>query len=109
MGFLTWKRCRDRKSRRGASRCHALLVLAIATTACGRATEPPATLAASGEWLEFEGTWNAAGRRRTIPLGADRHGSIIDLSGTMLPRNSKLSVSARVSNWRRKSPGRTSL
>ena len=39
---------------------------------------------ASGEWREFEGSWNAAGTRRTIPLGANRRGSIIDLSGTML-------------------------
>ena len=36
------------------------------------------------EWLEFEGSWNAAGSRKTIPLGANRRGSIIDLSGTML-------------------------
>jgi len=39
---------------------------------------------ASGEWREFEGSWNAAGTRRTIPLGADRRGSIIDLRGSML-------------------------
>ena len=38
----------------------------------------------SGEWREFEGSWNAAGTRRTIPLGADRQGSIVDLRGTML-------------------------
>ena len=40
--------------------------------------------AAAGEWLEFEGSWNAAGSRRTISLGADRRGSILDLRGTML-------------------------
>jgi hypothetical protein len=39
---------------------------------------------AAGEWREFEGSWNAAGTRRTIPLGADRKGSIVDLRGTML-------------------------
>ena len=39
---------------------------------------------APGEWLEFTGSWNAAGSRKTIVLGANRHGSIIDLSGTML-------------------------
>jgi hypothetical protein len=38
----------------------------------------------SGGWLEFEGSWNAAGGRRSLPLGADRRGSILDLSGTML-------------------------
>jgi hypothetical protein len=52
--------------------------------ACGPAAEPPKPLAATGEWREFEGSWNAAGHRRTIPLGADRRGSIIDLRGTML-------------------------
>jgi hypothetical protein len=40
--------------------------------------------AASGEWLEFTGSWNAAGTRRIIPLGADRTGSIVQLRGTML-------------------------
>ena len=40
--------------------------------------------AAPGEWLEFEGSWNAAGSRHTISLGEDRLGSIVDLKGTML-------------------------
>lgn len=61
-----------------------LVALAIGAAACGPATEPPKPLMASGEWREFEGSWNAAGTRRTIPLGADRRGSIIDLRGTML-------------------------
>jgi hypothetical protein len=63
---------------------HALLILAFAATACRPATEsakPPGT---PGEWLEFEGSWNAAGSRRTISLGTERRGSILDLSGTML-------------------------
>jgi len=62
----------------------ALVALALAAAACGRAAEPPQPPAATGEWREFTGSWNAAGSRRTIPLGADRRGSIIDLSGTML-------------------------
>ena len=61
-----------------------LVALALAAAACGPATQPPATIAAPGEWREFEGSWSAAGSRRTIPLGADRHASIIDLRGTML-------------------------
>ena len=61
-----------------------MVALAFAAAACGPAAEPPKPLAASGEWREFEGSWNAAGTRRTIPLGADRRGSIIDLRGTML-------------------------
>ena len=61
-----------------------MVALALAAAACGPAAEPPSPAMASGEWREFEGSWNAAGSRRTIPLGADRRGSIIDLSGTML-------------------------
>jgi len=38
----------------------------------------------SGEWMEFEGSWNAAGSRRTLHFGADRGASIVDLRGTML-------------------------
>src|SRR5688572_23712693 len=59
-----------------------VVALAVAVGACERETEPPAT--ATGEWREFGGSWNAAGNRRTIPLGAGRKGSIIDLRGSML-------------------------
>ena len=47
----------------------------------GETAQPPPSAV---EWREFEGSWNAAGTRRTIPLGADRRGSTIDLRGTML-------------------------
>jgi hypothetical protein len=64
------------------------LALALALTlplgACGPAAEPPKPTAAAGEWREFEGSWNAAGNRRTIQLGADRRASIIELRGSML-------------------------
>jgi hypothetical protein len=66
-----------------------LLVWAMAATACRPATESPKPHETSGEWLEFAGSWNAAGSRRTISLGADRRGSIIDLRGTMLLAGSK--------------------
>ena len=62
-----------------------VVALALAAAACGPVAEPPKAAApAPGEWREFEGSWNATGSRRTIPLGADRRGSIIDLRGTML-------------------------
>jgi hypothetical protein len=64
--------------------CAVMVALALATAACGPAPEPPRFDASAGGWREFEGSWNAAGSRRTIPLGADRRGSLIDLSGTML-------------------------
>jgi hypothetical protein len=66
---------------------HAFVIaLALALAACERTSEPPRapTTSSAGEWHEFEGSWNAAGTRRSIPLGADRKGSIINLRGTML-------------------------
>jgi hypothetical protein len=67
-------------------RIHALilLALAVAVTGCRPAPESPKPDGTAGEWLEFTGSWNATGSRRTISLGADRRGSIIDLRGTML-------------------------
>ena len=59
-----------------------MVAMVLAAGACERETEPPATAAV--EWREFQGSWNAAGSRHTIPLGADRKGSIVDLRGSML-------------------------
>ena len=57
----------------------------LAFAACGPSAEPPKSAAPpANDWREFEGSWNAAGSRRTIPLGADRRGSVIDLRGSML-------------------------
>jgi hypothetical protein len=61
-----------------------MVAFALALPACGPAAETAKPAAASGGWQEFEGSWNAAGSRRTIPLGAERRGSILDLRGTML-------------------------
>ena len=84
MGFLRRAPRHDRKPRGGVSGRHVPPRLAFAATACGPATESPKPAATPGEWLEFAGSWNAAGSRRTISLGADRRGSILDLRGTML-------------------------
>jgi hypothetical protein len=81
---VTRTRRHDRTLLCGVAMRHALLALAVAATACGPATEAPKPQGSSGEWLEFEGSWNAAGSRRSISLGADRRSSIIDLRGTML-------------------------
>ena len=59
-------------------------VVAFAFAGCGPAMDSPGRVASPGEWREFEGSWNAAGSRRSISLGADRRGSIVDLRGTML-------------------------
>ena len=84
MDFFTRRRRHDRKPRCGVAGPHALLILALAVTACRPATESPKLPGTPGEWLEFEGSWNAAGSRRTISLGTERRGSILDLRGTML-------------------------
>ena len=77
MPFLSWKRPKDLR--------RALLVaLAFAVAACGPAPEAPKPAAAASEWHEFQGSWNATGTRRTIPLGANRRASGLSLSGTML-------------------------
>jgi hypothetical protein len=60
-----------------------MFALALAATGCGPSPESPKTTG-QGESREFTGSWNAAGSRRTIPLGADRRGSIIELRGSML-------------------------
>jgi len=61
-----------------------LLGLALAAAACGPAAQSPGPAAGPGEWLEFEGSWNAAGSRHSIPLGEGRAGSIVDLKGSLL-------------------------
>jgi hypothetical protein len=62
----------------------AIVVLVLVTAACSPVAESPKPQAATGEWREFEGSWNAAGNRRTISLGADRRSSIVNLTGSML-------------------------
>ena len=84
MVFFTRTRRRDRKSHRSVAGRYALLIFVFAVTACRPGTEPPKPLGTPGEWLEFEGSWNAAGSRSTISLGAERRGSVLDLTGTML-------------------------
>ena len=61
-----------------------VLGLASALAACGPTTEPSAPAPGSGDWREFQGSWNATGTRHAIPLGADRRATVVDLSGTML-------------------------
>ena len=79
MGFLTSTAGR---ARRPHGRAPWVLALAFAASACGPA-ESPKLSAAPGEWLEFSGSWNAAGSRQLISLGAGRTASIVDLKGTL--------------------------
>ena len=84
MNFLAWTPRRGCKPFPGLLARFVVVVLALAAAACGPAPSPAGPVASAGEWREFEGSWNAAGSRRIIPLGADRRGALIDLRGTML-------------------------
>jgi hypothetical protein len=61
-----------------------LLALALAAAACGPAVDEAGPPVAPGDWLEFTGSWNAAGSRNSLALGAQRRSSIVDLRGTLL-------------------------
>lgn len=60
------------------------LALALVAASCAPATDEPVPPGAPGEWLEFTGSWNAAGSRKSIDLGAPRRGSILELRGSLL-------------------------
>ena len=65
---------------------HPLLLFAalLLAAACGQPGGPvPETLRA-GEWHAFEGTWTAAGTRRTLRLGPNDRAAIFDLTGSVL-------------------------
>ena len=59
-------------------------IFALAVAACGPAPQPPATAVQPSGWHEFEGSWNAAGSRRTLSLGEFGNSALLDLRGSML-------------------------
>ena len=59
-------------------------LLALLLAACGPAPQPPQSAGSPAGWREFEGSWNAAGSRRTLSLGEFGNSALIDLRGTML-------------------------
>jgi hypothetical protein len=61
-----------------------VVLTAFVAAACAPRAEEPAPTVATDAWREFEGTWNAAGTRRSLLLGDGRASSIVDLKGTML-------------------------
>ncbi len=62
----------------------ACATLAVLLAACAPPAETPRPAAAPGQSVEFEGSWNAAGTRRTLALGDGRRSSVFDLRGTLL-------------------------
>ena len=56
----------------------------LVLAACGPAPQTSDAIPAGGEWREFQGTWTAAGSRRTMRLGSDRQASTADLNGSLM-------------------------
>ena len=61
-----------------------LLPALLALAACSPEPDPPAASIPEDGWYEFEGSWNAVGRRLVIPLGGDRRASLLELNGPLL-------------------------
>lgn len=61
-----------------------LLAALLLTVACGQSDRVTGKVFHLGEWYAFEGTWTAAGTRRTLRLGADDRAAIFELTGSVL-------------------------
>jgi hypothetical protein len=61
-----------------------LLAAFLLVAACGQRGGPVPETLRPGEWHAFEGTWTAAGTRRTLHLGSDHRAAIFELTGSML-------------------------
>jgi len=62
-----------------------LTFLALLLTAMCRQPDGPAPQGGTaGEWRTFEGTWTAAGTRRTLRLGPNERAAIFELTGSVL-------------------------
>jgi hypothetical protein len=60
-------------------------VLALAVfAACTQPAKERSAAPPAGEWRSFEGTWSAAGDRRTLDVQPGRQASVLDLSGSLL-------------------------
>ena len=61
-----------------------VLVALLLTAACGQSGDPAPQTPPADAWLAFEGTWTAAGTRRTLHLGAAHRAAIFELTGSLL-------------------------
>ncbi len=60
------------------------LVSLLLVTACDRAPQASKSVLSGGEWLDFQGTWTAAGVRNTMHLRGDRQASISMFNGSLV-------------------------
>jgi hypothetical protein len=60
------------------------LVSLVLVIACGRAPHASKSISTGGEWVEFQGTWTAAGSRNTMQLGGDRRAAISSFNGSLV-------------------------
>jgi hypothetical protein len=60
-----------------------MLSALLVTVACGQSGGSAQT-PLGGKWHAFEGTWTAAGTRKTLRLGPDDRAAIFELTGTVL-------------------------
>ncbi len=74
----------SRRTRRLRELRAIVLAGTLVLAACGPGPQTSDAIPAGGEWREFQGTWTAAGSRRTMRLGSDRQASIADLNGSLL-------------------------
>lgn len=61
----------------------AALSVPLLLPACSPSPETSGGRHEAAGWREFEGSWNAAGRRHVLSLGGDRKAALIDLTGTV--------------------------
>jgi hypothetical protein len=61
-----------------------MIVVFLLTAACGQSGGGSPQTPPAGGWHEFEGTWTAAGTRRTLRLGPDDRAAIFELTGSVL-------------------------
>ena len=74
----------SRRTRRLRELRAIVLAGTLVLAACGPEPQTSDAIPTGGEWREFQGTWTAAGSRRTMRLGSDRQASIADLNGSLV-------------------------
>jgi hypothetical protein len=60
------------------------LIGLVLVTACSRAPQASKSISSGAEWLDFQGTWTAAGSRNTMQLGGDRRAAISTFNGSLV-------------------------